>query len=287
MAPSSPDPAFELSILIPANNEAARIDACLGALLASNWSRPGKVEVVVVANGCTDNTAGIAMDCETAFADRGWSLVVMEQDQGNKLVAINTAEAVARGSARLYLDADVTVSPGLVQALAAALDTDKPLFASGTLTIAEPNSAISRAYRRIWRQVPFMAQGVPGCGVFAVNAAGRDRWEAFPDIVSDDTFVRLHFAPEERVSVPETYNWPIAEGLRNLIRVRRRQDRGVTQIGARFPELLANDDKRPLPRQSMVRMALKDPIGFAAYAGVALVVRLTGQRAEGEWSRGR
>ncbi len=44
--------------------------------------------------------------------------------------------------------------------------------------------AVSRAYARLWARVPFMARGVPGCGLFALNAAGRARWGDWPAIIS-------------------------------------------------------------------------------------------------------
>ncbi|ETX30427.1 glycosyltransferase [Roseivivax isoporae] len=283
VSPAASVPA--LSVIVPASNEAALIAECLRALAASD-PVPGGVEVIVVANGCRDDTAARARDRAPDFAARGWRLVVRERADGGKLAALNDGDAAAAGAARAYLDADVRVSPPLLPALAAALATDAPRYASGTLRIARARSWASRAYARIWARVPFMSTDVPGCGLFAVNAAGRARWGAFPDIVSDDTFVRLNFAPSERVAVPAPYDWPVVEGLPALVRVRRRQDRGVAEIAARFPALAANDNKPPFPLARKLRLALSDPLGFAVYSGVALAVRLSPRGPDG-WSRGR
>ncbi|NIY95006.1 glycosyltransferase [Salipiger sp. HF18] len=273
-----------VSVILPASNEAALIGACLRALGASHWPHRNPVEVIVIANGCRDDTADRARAEAHAFAARGWSLQVLERPRGGKTGALNAGDAAARGAVRVYLDADVTVSADLLAQIHAALDTEVPRYASGRVGISA-RGWLSRGYARIWRQVPFMAQCVPGCGVFAVNAAGRARWGAFPDIISDDTFVRLTFTPAERLAVPASYDWPIAEGFDNLVRVRQRQDAGVAEIGARFPELLRNDDKpRPAPRHTL-SMALRDPLGLAVYAGVALAVRL--RPAPDGWSRGR
>ncbi|WP_198039804.1 glycosyltransferase [Salipiger abyssi] len=273
-----------MSVILPASNEAALIGGCLRALSASHWSDAGPIEVIVIANGCRDDTAERARAEAPGFAARGWELRVIERAEGGKLGALNAGDEAARACVRVYLDADVTVSPELMDQIHAALSKETPGYASGRVRITA-KSWVSRAYARIWRRVPFMARGVPGCGVFAVNAAGRARWGAFPDIISDDTFVRLSFAPEERAGVPAPYDWPIAEGFGNLVRVRRRQDAGVAEIAARYPDLLANDDKMPFPASRKLVMALRDPLGFAVYSGVALAVRLR-PAAEG-WSRGR
>lgn len=285
MADTANDPCPALSVVLPASNEEALIGPCLEAVLASDWTAEGAPEVIVVANGCHDQTAARARAKQADFAARGWSLTVLELDQGGKLGALNAGDKAARAGARLYLDADVRVTPPLLGQIAGVLQTDAPCYASGAVRITA-QGFVSRAYARIWRRVPFMAHGVPGCGVFAVNAAGRARWEAFPDIISDDTFVRLSFAPEERKGVPASYDWPIAEGFARLVRVRRRQDAGVAEIAERFPHLLTNDDKLPFSTLAKLRMALSDPIGFAIYTGVALTVKLTKTRHSG-WSRSR
>ncbi len=46
------------SVVIAAHNEAAVIERCLASLLADAAS--GEFDVIVVANGCTDNTARLA-----------------------------------------------------------------------------------------------------------------------------------------------------------------------------------------------------------------------------------
>jgi glycosyltransferase involved in cell wall biosynthesis len=273
-----------LSVIIPASNEAAWIGPCLQALLASA-PVPGGAEVIVVANGCRDDTAARARDLEPVAQARGWRLTVIERIEGGKAAALNAGDAAAQGEFRAYLDADVTVGPTLMAQLVLALSRPEPCYATGRAVIPRARSGVTRAYARFWLRLPFAAGEAPGMGLFAVNAAGRARWGPFPGIISDDTFVRLLFQPAERVQVAATYTWPMIEGFASLVRVRRRQDAGVAEIAARYPQLLANEAKPPPTRRWLAVAALRDPAGFAVYAAVTLTVRMGA--ASGDWTRGR
>lgn len=278
-----------LSILIPANNEADRIGDCLAAILASSLPQEPEEppEIIVIANGCSDTTAEAASGYIDQARSKGWHLIVLDIPMGGKLNALNVGDEHATNDIRIYLDADIIVSPLLVKELHNVLDRAQPVYASGTVIIANPKTWVSRAYKRIYSRVPFFTQGVPGCGLFAVNAQGRARWEKFPDIISDDTFVRLKFSPDERLSVPATYLWPIVEGFSNLVKVRRRQDIGVAEIAKTYPALLQNDDKPSFNLMHTIKLATSDPIGFCIYATVAIAVRISGKKNTKDWSRGR
>lgn len=275
-----------LSVILPASNEESWLGACLAALLDSD-PVPGGAEIIVVANGCRDGTAAVAR----GFADRaqavGWRLEVIERDEGGKIGALNAGDAAAAGAVRAYLDADVMVTPPLMADLVRALHAAPgAAYASGTAVIPRAASPITRAYARLWQRLPFARSTAPGYGLFAVNAAGRARWGDFPAIISDDTFVRLQFAAHERIGLPATYSWPMVEGWSRLVRVRRRQDAGVAEIAARWPDLLANEGKERLGAGGAARLAIGDPVGFVVYGAVSIAVRLGRQRQAG-WTRGR
>lgn len=279
-------PVPGLTVIIPAHNEARMIADCLAAVGASEGLRT--LEVLVVANGCTDDTAARARACAPAFAARGFALEVLELETGGKLGALNAGDARASHPARAYLDADVIVSPPLLAQIATLLDGNAPAYASGQVTIPAAHSAVTRAYARFYRQVPFMTHGVPGCGLFAMNGAGRAQWGNWPDIISDDTFARLSFAPDQRKMADASYSWPLVEGWAALVKVRRRQDAGVDQLKSMYPALFANDDKPAWTPAALVRAILRAPLGFAVYTAVALAVRRkSAQSTPGEWSRGR
>lgn len=271
------------SLIIPAHDEAGYIDACLDSLLAQDHRGP--VELIVVPNGCTDDTAARARSRMAEFAARGWRLRVEELAQGGKIRALNHGDACATHGMRLYLDADLRLSPHLIGRMVQALDVPAPRYAGGRLIVAPAKSRISHLYARFWQKLPFVAGNVTGAGQWGVNAAGRARWGAFPQIISDDTFARLQFHEHERILVDAPFEWPIVEGFSPLVRVRRRQDRGVAEIAERFPELLPRQGHVRPSRAELLRLALADPLGFATYSAVAVAVRMG--RNDQDWARGR
>jgi len=272
-----------LSVIIPAANEEGYIAACLAAVFASH-PVAGGAEVVVVANGCRDATADRARAMARAAQVAGWGFQVLDLPQGGKPAALNAGDRAAVGDCRIYLDADVTVSPNVMAELASALAVPVARYAGATPRIPPAHSALTRVYARFWQRLPFVQSVAPGFGLFAVNAAGRARWSDFPALISDDTFVRLQFAQDERVQVPSLYDWPMIEGFAALVRVRRRQDAGVAEIARLYPYLLANEGKARLTKVGLARLAVQDPLGFAAYAAVSLAVRFG---KSGGWVRGR
>lgn len=274
-----------LSVIIPAHNEAGFILPCLEALVASQGTG-ADVEVIVVANGCTDNTVEIAQNVADRFAARGWGYQVLDLPKGGKMRALNRGDDRAQFGAQVYLDADVVVSPMVLVQIAKALDSAVPRYASGSPIVTSKGSRVSAAYARFWSTHHFVTHGAPGFGLFAVNEAGRTRWGEFPGIISDDTFVRLSFSPEERVRVPATYDWPIIEGFRQLVKVRRRQDIGVAEVERLFPHLLKNHDPVPVDAPGLVRRMLADPVGALAYFAVSLGTRWPARNNQ-RWARGR
>lgn len=274
-----------LTIIVPANNEEAYLASCLHSLMASEPADCA-VQVLVVANASTDKTVEVARSFEPAAARIGWTMQVIDLAQPGKLNALNVGDDLAKGEVRMYLDADVLVSPALVRLVVAELlATSAPRYASGSPQISEAQSAVTRAYAKFWQMLPFARSEAPGFGLFAVNAAGRSRWGRFPDIISDDTFVRLLFAPNERKGVSATYQWPMVEGFDRLVKVRRRQDEGVKEIAQKWPELLRNEDKQVPTSREIMAMAFREPVGFLIYVVVTLSVR--SRRASTQWTRGR
>lgn len=273
-----------LAVIIPANNEAGYIAGCLESILNQSGV-VGEVQVIVAANNCNDNTVKIAKGYLSAFSQKGWFLDVQDIKEPGKVNALNTAEENLDCDLRVYLDADVTLSEKLLSHLQEALKIDTPIYATGRLEVKAPQSFVTRHYSRCWQRLPFFKSGAVGAGLFAVNAKGRKRWSAFPDIISDDTYVRLNFAPQERVEVQSHFEWPMIEGAKNLIRVRRRQDIGVAEIYSKWPELAENEGKSKLGAMGHLSLMAQGPLDYIVYTTIQLFVRLG--KGSSEWTRGR
>lgn len=285
MTDPRPDADSPFTLIIPASNESAWIGPCLDALLAQT-AEAGPMVVFLSANACRDDTVAQAHRRSAAFAARGSRLVVIDSDIPGKPAALNRADALAPPGPRAYLDADVTCAPGLIAALRHALAPRDARYATGRLTLAPARSAITHRYGRLWMALPFHAPGAaPGAGLFAVNPAGRARWQAFPDLISDDSFVRLHFTPAERIEVTERYLWPLPEGFANLARVRRRQDAGLAELRQHHPDLFRAGEETAASPGLLLRLLARQPLDLATYLAVRLAARL--RPATGGFTRGR
>lgn len=276
-----------LSIVVPAAQEEDHILPCLQAILDQTGLGHGDIEVIVAANGCTDETVIRSRSLGDAFAARGWRFVVLDIPEGGKTGALNRADDQAHARARAYLDADVVIDADLIAATLQALASDDPVYVTGRLRVAPARSWVSRRYGALWTRLPFMAPGTaPGAGFFAVNGAGRDRWTEFPQIISDDSYVRLLFAPQERIEVDAGYVWPLVEGFPALVRVRRRQDEGLAELSQLYPDLQRNEGKQGISRGRHLSLLASRPVDYTVYVAVRMATRVKGRRND-RWARGR
>jgi glycosyltransferase involved in cell wall biosynthesis len=280
-----------LTVVIPSHNEENRILPCLDAIVAQvNLPANHAVQVIVAANGCDDKTVALARSKAPAFKAAGFDPLVLDIAQGNKMNALNQAEAAATFGSRVFLDADVLIGPRMLREMADLLAQDGPVYASGTVRIPRPQSIISRAYAKVWANLPFVRDGVPGIGLYAVNAKGRARWGAFPSIISDDRFVRLQFAPHERQKTKATHDWPFPDGFGNLLNVRHRWDEGNLEFVEKFPQLLVNDSEINKTSGNMLGL-LRTPFSSAVFVLVYVVSNFRAKRSKKNgtngWRRGR
>lgn len=181
------------SIVIPAHNEGRVIGRLLDALLADALA--SGPDIVVVCNGCTDDTAAVA-------GARGPRVRVVEIPTPSKHTALRIGDEHARGfPACTWTPTSSSQRPAYGRwprpgrqsdLLAAAPGRDIPL--SGC---AWP----VRAYYRVWQRLPAVREGLFGRGVIAVSEPGHARIAALPPLMADDLAASLAFASQERCVV--------------------------------------------------------------------------------------
>jgi len=222
------------SVIIPAHNEANVIARCLNTILAD--APPGGLEILVVCNGCTDDTAARARAVSPMVR-------VIELDKGSKPLALNEGNARATHAIRLFVDADIRVGFNALDALDRVLRSGRAKAASPALDV--DLSAVSfpvRGYYRVWLQLPYVLDNMVGSGVFGLSPDGMARIGEFPPIIADDEYVRTRFPSSERCLLradeqgrPVFFTIYPPRTLWSLIRVESRQRAGVAQLHERYP----------------------------------------------------
>jgi hypothetical protein len=212
-----------VSVVVPAHNEARVIGRLLGQLVSP--AHPHDFDVIVVANGCTDDTAEVA-------ASFGPSVRVLSIPVPSKREALLAGDRAARDFPRIYVDADVELRAGDVQALEAALRRPGALAAGPDRVLALTGSPwLVRWYYDVWTRLPEVRSGLFGRGVIGLSEAGHARVASLPPLLADDLAASLVFAPDERVIVPGArviIHPPRTAG--DLLRRRVRATMGVTQV---------------------------------------------------------
>lgn len=222
-----------VSIVIPAHNEGSVIARTLTAITAK--AQPGEFDVIVVCNGCTDDTADVARSF-------GSPVRVIETRIANKAHALNLADEMACSFPRVYSDADVIITADAIRSLAQRLN-------AGDVLAVAPKASIDlsrcswpvRAFYEIRSLLPSANEGIGGSGVYALSEAGRRRFDKFPKITADDGYVRIHFHAEERVTLDFVSSTVFpARTLRALIAVKARAHYGSFELRDLYPHLWNN-----------------------------------------------
>lgn len=276
--PSSHPPT--VSVVIPAHDEARVIESCLAFV---RDLQPGEAEVVVVANGCTDDTARRARQVAGTR--------VVELAAGGKPGALNAGDDAATVFPRIYLDADIVLSASTVRRLRDALSGPEPLVAAPTVSFAVQGRPWAvRAFYRAYEQLPYVSEGLVGLGCYALSRAGRARFERFPDLTADDLYVQRSFGPAQRRTLADaTFEVATPRSLAALLAVRTRTVYGNTELAAAAPAdpafaATAGGTGRAL--LDLVRRRRLSPAAAAVYVLVMLEARRRARgRHGGVWHR--
>ncbi|GAA2692853.1 hypothetical protein Apa02nite_074470 [Actinoplanes palleronii] len=270
-----------LGVVIPTHRGSALLDRSMAAL--ARQTRTRGLHVVVAVNDGRADSYDRAVALAPTLRAVGMRCTVIRTTAGRS-AALRAADRLLPPGARLYLDQDAVLSPRAVAGLVAALSPGTGVhFAVPSLRLVSARSAVTRAYFRIWRDLPYVRRSPATCGAYAVSAEGRSRWGELPDLHSDDKWVRWHFAPHERLVVAsESYEVMAPDGLMDLLRARRRYQRGnreLADLAARPP--FPDDHIR---HRGIVRSLLAKPAAWPA-AAIFLAVHAASRLAGPQGSR--
>lgn len=261
------------SIIIPAFNEGLTIERCLATILED--AGPKEFEIVVVCNNCKDDTASRARK----FVDQG--VVVLETPIGSKCNAMNLGDDAATSFPRLYVDADILLSADAVREVAALLAPDSQYVVAAPRGVVDfkNRGPLVRSFYRVWTQMPYFKKCLIGGGVFAFSEEGRARFGRFPELLSDDEFVRLHARPAER-AITETSTFVVTPpgSILGVLKIFTRYKTGNYELLERYPELQRNND---LSRGSSLKELYDNPNLWPdapLYLGVMCLAQLRAKR---------
>jgi len=270
-----------VTVVIPAHNDSHVIGPLLRMLIPAEGK--GDVTVIVVASGCSDNTAQIA-------ASFGTDVRVIEVPAGSKRRAVLAGDAAATTFPRFYVDADVALGYADVLALSAELAKPGVLAAVPERVLAlDGCSRPVRWYYDIWLRLPEVRRGLFGRGVLGVNEAGHRRLRHMPPVVAGDLAGSLPFAHAERRVVPQArVMCPAPRKLAALVRYRSCVAGEVARAGASRGALSWETRAYPADLLAIVRT---EP-GAAAAVLVFMLVTVAGwiggrARARAGWTGAR
>jgi glycosyltransferase involved in cell wall biosynthesis len=264
------------SIVVPAHDEAPVIGRTLNALQDGLDLRD--VEILVVANGCSDDTAEVARTLASQAN-------VIEIAQASKAEALRTGDRAATRMPRLYVDADVsltgTAAAATLRALATGAVAARPPAVYDTAAATWP----VRSYYRARSKMASMHTHAWGAGVYGLSEQARERFSEFPDVVGDDLWIDQLLAPGELQVVdtdPVVVRTP--RDSRRLLRILRRAQHGKREPGDSAPngstQSAALRDLRQVARSG--RGGWIDAVVYAAFA---LAARARSSPGNLRWER--
>jgi glycosyltransferase involved in cell wall biosynthesis len=157
--------AAQLSVIVPAYNEATSLPNTLARLDLAVSSSGAEVEVVVVDDASTDGTREVAQSCGAR--------VVAEARRGGVARARNSGAAAAVGDVLVFVDADVLVPQATLARVVRAMA--EPGCIGGAFdTDYRPHRRVIALYLRFWRAVGLLFRMAQG----ACQFCSREAFEA-------------------------------------------------------------------------------------------------------------
>lgn len=275
--------AAPATIIVPVHDEVVVLGRTLRDLLAQvdaiehggKAGSPRQIRIIVACNGCTDDSAELARTLDPR-------LEVIELPEASKPAALNRANNLANGH-RVFIDADVSLSPTALADVLELLDRDEVDAAAPQplLTAVQP-SLPTRWYLDVWHRAPYWYSNLIGGGFYAIAEQAIAPLGDFPALIADDLFVLSSIPPHRRATTTaSTFTHLVPDTLRAIHHQETRRLAGRDQFvqwsqarGLQADPVLG--DRRWLTAlMAQPRLAPK----VALYLAVRLTARRRGQRA--------
>jgi glycosyltransferase involved in cell wall biosynthesis len=166
--------APEVSVVVPAYNEAHRLTSSLPRILDDRYLRPGpRTELIVVDDGSQDETASVA---RRHLPDIEQARVLRLPWHAGKGAAVRLGVSAARGHSILFMDADLATNLAVVpKALDLLADTDVVVGSRATAGAvvrgrSTRRSIMHRTFRRHACRLTGIRVSDPQCGLKAFHA---------------------------------------------------------------------------------------------------------------------
>lgn len=138
---------LKISVIVPAHNEEKYIENCLRSI--KDASNSLTVEVVVVLNRCTDRTESIA---------KNFGAIIVKDDSKNLSHIRNSGIKQASGDIIATIDADSTMSPGLLLEIVEAIKTEK--YIGGGVKIKPERMSMGIFFTQVFVEANFFLTGL-------------------------------------------------------------------------------------------------------------------------------
>jgi len=215
---------IKTTILIPAQNAASQIAATLAPISGKGF------DIIVIANGCTDDTAQVARDtAPDAF--------VLESPLNHKARALNLGLLGSYGDCIVCLKAGVVASAQTIEKLVQCLTTDRVDLAYGVARFDSTGSTSTvRGLCGAWQRLG-SAAGVGMAGCYGLRRRALEKAGGFPVNLRGDIWLRQHFMASALCVPDAVYDISAARSLGDLyVRLRHTQyGERVQQIRRRLP----------------------------------------------------
>lgn len=256
-----------ITVIVPAYNEGAVITETLSPMVEAAAS--GRVEVIVVPNNCSDDTAArAAAACPAAQ--------VIETATPGKPNAINIGVERAKGAALVFLDADLAVGVSALERLCAPILTGEADASCGRMHVnLDGASWTVRQFYAGWRLNPYHDKGKFG-GMFALSSSLAHQIFPIPNVIADDEFISRH-APADRTAFVRDAEFTVfaPRRLSDLIKIRTRSRRGTLELEQMQLDTETRQTGGGALRKILTRAALRPWLwpGVLVYVAVIAYIR--------------